>query len=90
MSPRSTVFDHGKDLYPKMGAGTPTILMPQEEKEIVVILQVLQKIGIGLTKDLVRIVICDYLNIKKLKAVVGSISLFWLLGVQMVLACHHL
>ena len=46
----------------KIGAGTPTILAPQEEKEIVVILQVLQKIGFGLTKDLVGIVICDYLN----------------------------
>ena len=47
--PRSTLFDHVKDLHPKIGAGTLTILTPQEEKEIAVILQVLQKIGFGLT-----------------------------------------
>ena len=59
---RSNFFDHVKDLHPKIGAGTPTILMPHEEKEIVVILQVLQNIGFGLTKDLVGIVIRYYLH----------------------------
>ena len=65
--PQSTLFDHMKDLHPKIGAGTPTILTPQEEKETVVILQVLQKIGFGLTKDLVGIVIRDYLNDQPLR-----------------------
>ena len=64
---RSTIFDHVKDLHPKIGAGAPTILMPQEERETVVILQVLQEIGFGLTKDLVLIVICDYLNDQPLR-----------------------
>ena len=50
-----------KDLHPKIGAGTPTILTPHEEKEIAVILQVLQETGFGLIKDLAGIVIRDYL-----------------------------
>ena len=33
-----------------------------EEKEIVVTLQVLQEIGFGLTKELVGLVVCDYLK----------------------------
>ena len=40
----------------------PTILSPAEEKELVTTIQVLQEIGFGLTKDLVSVVICDYLK----------------------------
>ena len=46
----------------RIGAGAPTILTAREEKEIVVSLQVLQEIGFGLTRDLVGMVIRDYLN----------------------------
>ena len=46
----------------KIGAGAPTILTKEEEKEIVSILQVLQEMGFGLTKELVGIVIRDYLS----------------------------
>ena len=60
--PRSTVFDHLKEIHPKIGAGAPTILTPGEEKEIVITLQVLQQIGFGLTKQLIGVVVCDYLN----------------------------
>ena len=45
-----------------IGAGAPTILTKEEEKGIVVSLQVLQEMGFGLTKKLVGIVIRDYLN----------------------------
>ena len=65
--PQSTILDRVKDFHPKTGAGTPTILTPQEEKEIVVILQVLQEIGFSLTKDLVGIIIRDYLNDQPLR-----------------------
>ena len=65
--PRSTVFDHLKEIHPKIGAGAPTILTPGEEKEIVITLQVLQQIGFGLTKELVGVVVRDYLNDQPLR-----------------------
>ena len=65
--PRSTVFDHLKEIHPNIGAGAPTILTPGEEKEIVITLQVLQQIGFGLTKELVGVVVRDYLNDQPLR-----------------------
>ena len=60
--PLSTLYDHIKERVIKIGAGAPTVLTKEEEKEIVITLQVLQEMGFELTKELVGIVICDYLN----------------------------
>ena len=60
--PRSTISDHVKDAHLKVGAGHPTVFSIAEEKELVAILQVLQEIGFGLTKELVSVVISDYLH----------------------------
>ena len=46
----------------RIGGGAPTVLTEGEEKEIVVTLQVLQEIGFGFTKELVGVVIRDYLK----------------------------
>jgi len=45
----------------RLGAGAPTVLTEEEEKEIVVSVQVLQEIGFDLMKELVGTVIRDYL-----------------------------
>ena len=60
--PPSTLYDHVKGSVGKIGAGAPTALAKSEEKEIVVTLQVLQEIGFGLTRELVGVVIRDYLH----------------------------
>ena len=60
--PVTTLYDHTKGKFHKIGAGAPTVLTAREEKEIVVTLQVLQEIGFGLTKELVAVVIRDYLK----------------------------
>ena len=60
--PLSTLYDHIRERVTKIGAGAPTILTKDEENEIVITLQVLQEIGFGLTKELVGIIIRDYLN----------------------------
>ena len=60
--PRSTLSYH---IIPReysiVGAGAPTILSPAE-KQIVITLQVLQEIGFGMNKELVRVVIHNYLK----------------------------
>ena len=60
--PFSTLHDHIKGKVSKVGAGSPTILTEREEQEIVASVQVLQEIGFGVTKDLVGVVIRDYLK----------------------------
>ena len=60
--PPSTLYDHINGRVSKIGAGAPTVLTEGEEKEIVVTLQVLQEIGFGLTRELVGVVVRDYLN----------------------------
>ena len=60
--PATTIYVHASGKYSSFGAGAPTILSSAEEKEIVVTVQVLQDIGFGLTKELVGIVIRDYLK----------------------------
>ena len=60
--PQSTLFYHISGEYSKAGAGAQTILSPVEEKEIVITLQMLQEIGFGMTKELVRVVIHDHLK----------------------------
>jgi len=58
----STIFDHVSGRYSRIGAGGPTILSSAEKREIVITLQVLQEMGFGLTKNLVGVVIHDYLK----------------------------
>ena len=60
--PLTTLGDHAKRGLTRIGAGSPTILTENEEKEIVVSVQVLQEIGFGLTKELVGVVVRDYLK----------------------------
>ena len=47
--PQSTLHDHTNG-DKRVGAGTPTILTPAEEKKAVFTLQVLQELGFGLTR----------------------------------------
>ena len=60
--PRSTLSYHiiSRE-YSIVGAGAPTILSPAE-KQTVITLQVLQEIGFGMNKELVIVVIHDYLK----------------------------
>ena len=58
--PVSPLYDHTRGKVAKIGPGAPTVLREMEEKEIVISLQVLQEMGFGLTKELVRIAIQDY------------------------------
>lgn len=60
--PLTTLGDHARRGLSTVGAGSPTILTRAEEKEIVVSAQVLQEIGFGLTKDLVGVVVRNYLK----------------------------
>lgn len=60
--PVTTLYDHTKGRFTKIGAGAPTVLSPMEEKEVVVSLQVLQDIGFGLTKELAGVVVRNYLK----------------------------
>ena len=58
--PFTTLYNHVKKPLLRIGAGAPTVLTVNEEREIVLSLQALQEIGFGSTRDLVGIVICDY------------------------------
>ena len=62
--PASTLFDHVSRKYGRIVSRQPTILVPAEEREIAISLQVLQEIGFELTKDLFGVVIHDYLKDK--------------------------
>ena len=60
--PLTTLGDHVKRGVTRIGAGAPTVLTKEEEREVVATTQVLQQMGFGLTKELVGIVIKDYLD----------------------------
>lgn len=60
--PSSTLYDHLKGKSQKRYGGRPTVLSVQEEKEIVTICEVLQQFGFPLTKDIVGIIVRDYLK----------------------------
>ena len=61
--PRTTMADHVQQRRMKVGAGRPTILTQSEEKEqVVVTCQVLQRMGFGLTREAVGIVVQDYIR----------------------------
>ena len=60
--PATTLLNHVKKNVSVIGAGHPTVLTKKEEEEIVATIQALQEIGFGLTKELVSVVIRDYLK----------------------------
>lgn len=61
--PPTTLYNHvKKNKGCTIGAGHPTVLSQKEEEEIVAAIQALQEIGFALTKELVSIVIRDYLK----------------------------
>lgn len=60
--PKSTLHDHLHGKSKQVGAGGPTVLPPAVEKEIALACTALAEMGFGLTKDLVGVVIVDYLK----------------------------
>ena len=60
--PSSTLHHHLLKKDTQIGAGRPTILTPEEEREIVYSCQVLQEMGFGLTRDVVGAIVIDYLS----------------------------
>ena len=60
--PHSTLNDHLKGKYKKIGAGGPTVLTASEEREIALTCSALADMGFGLTRDLVQVVIHAYLQ----------------------------
>ena len=60
--PKSTLRDHLQRNSKKVGAGGPTVLTPDIEREIALTCTTLADMGYGLTKDLVEVVIYDYLK----------------------------
>ena len=60
--PPSTLHDHLKGKSKKAGAGGPTVLMAAEEREVALTCLALADVGFGLTRELVEVVISDYLK----------------------------
>ena len=60
--PKSTLHDHLKGKSKQVGAGGPTVLSTQVEREIALACTTLADMGFGLTKDLIDVVIVDYLK----------------------------
>ena len=60
--PRTILADHVHRRRLKVGAGRPTILTLQEEKEVVVTCRVLQRIWFRLTRDDIDRVVSKYLR----------------------------
>ena len=53
---------HLKGKSKKVGAGGPTVLMAAEEREVALTCLALADMGVGLTRELVEVVISDYLK----------------------------
>ena len=70
--PPSTLHDHLKGKSKKAGAGGPTVLMATEEREVALTCLALADMGFGLTRELVEVVISDYL-----KTTASLIHLLW-------------
>ena len=60
--PVTTLHDHLHGKSKRVGAGAPTVLSPREEQEIVLSCQVLTEMGFGLTKELVEVIVVDYIR----------------------------
>ena len=63
--PSSTLYDHLKGKSRRRYGGHPTILTCTEEKEIETSCQILQEFGYPLTKDIVGIIVRDYITQQK-------------------------
>ena len=63
--PSSTLYDHLKGKSRRRYGGYPTILTCTEEKEIATSCQILQEFGYPLTKDVVGIIVWDYIMQQK-------------------------
>ena len=60
--PSSTLHDHVHDTSKQIGAGGPTVLQKSEEKEIAVACVSLAEMGFGITRELVEVVLFDYIK----------------------------
>ena len=60
--PRSTLHDHISGRHEQVGKGGPTVLTSTEEREIALTCMSLGEIGFGLTRDLVEIVLFEYIK----------------------------
>ena len=60
--PPSTLHDHLKSKSMKAGAGGPTVLTAAEEREVALTCLALADMGFGLTRELVGVVLSDYLQ----------------------------
>ena len=60
--PRSTLHDHVSRKYEQVGKGGPTVLTSTEEREIALTCMTLGDMGFGLTKDLVEVVLFEYIK----------------------------
>ena len=60
--PRSTLHDHISGRHEQVGKGGPTVLTSTEEREIALTCMSLGEMGFGLTRDLVEIVLFEYIK----------------------------
>ena len=60
--PSSTLHDHVSGKYTRVGRGAPSILTPEEEKEVVTLCQVMQKLAFPLTRELMTVALRDFLR----------------------------
>ena len=60
--PNSTLHDHVSGKSSKVGAGAPTVLSYCEEQEIILTCQVLAEMGFGITRELVTVVLSDFIR----------------------------
>ena len=65
--PVTTLHDHVHGKSTKIGVGGPTVMTPREEQEIVLTCQVLADMGFGLTKELIEVVVLDYIKENNIK-----------------------
>ena len=60
--PKSTLHDHITGKAKKTGPGGPTVLPQAVEREMVLTCIALAEMGYGLTRDLVEVVIFEYVH----------------------------
>lgn len=60
--PRSTLHDHISGKHKQVGKGGPTVLTSSEEREIALTCMTLGGMGFGLTRNLVEIVLVEYIK----------------------------
>ena len=60
--PRSTLHDHISGRHEQVGKGGPTVLTSTEEQKIALTCTSLGEMGFGLTRDLVEIVLFEFIK----------------------------